>query len=121
MDHVVLSIWMKLSYYGRLLSGEGSRYTEDFTDGYGPEEIMRRKLTPGTYTVIANYFGKDSYIFSDETHLLLNVFTHYGSAKQEEQTVFATLMEHDEGKATEHTLATIEVSKSGEITVKPNK
>lgn len=106
-------------YYKRTLSTGGSRYTEDFTEGYGPEEIMRREITPGTYQVIANYFGKDRYIFSDETHVLLNIFTHYGHPDQEHHTVFATLKEKDKEQS-KVTLATIEVSKDGQIQVLPN-
>lgn len=75
----------------------GGQLTEDYTDGYGPEEFLLRKAVPGTYKVEVEYYDDNIQKLAWPVTLQLTIFTHYGSKreKKEEMTVQVT---EEEGK-----------------------
>ncbi len=68
----------KLTYTGGLMSN-------DFTQGYGPEEFLIRKALTGDYTVEVNYFGTQSQDMLAPVTLYLTFYTNYGKPDQKKQ------------------------------------
>eukprot|EP01130_Rhizamoeba_saxonica_P003984 TRINITY_DN1648_c0_g1_i2.p1 TRINITY_DN1648_c0_g1~~TRINITY_DN1648_c0_g1_i2.p1 ORF type:complete len:1848 (-),score=481.97 TRINITY_DN1648_c0_g1_i2:78-5597(-) len=59
----------------------GGLLSRDFTHGYGPEEYLLRTALPGTYDIKLKLFS--SFGRYTGTTILVNIWTHYGSANKE--------------------------------------
>ena len=71
-------------YYSHPLGRMGGRISRDCTQGYGPEEFMLKKATPGTYRVEADYYGDSRQDIAGEVTLTLTLQTGFGTAAQKE-------------------------------------
>jgi len=65
----------------------GGRMSNDFTNGYGPEEFMLRNAVDGNYTVEANYYGTYSQAMLAPVSLHLVFITNFGKPTQREKEV----------------------------------
>lgn len=95
-DNCDMDLWVtdprgEKCYYGHNRTSLGGRLSEDYTQGYGPEEFMLRRGFEGTYRVQVNYYGDHSQRVAGPTSLTLSFFTHYGSARQTRKDVTVRL------------------------------
>ena len=74
-------------YYGHRTTAMGGRLSHDFTQGLGPEQFLLKKAEKGRYKVEVNYFGDRQVRLAGETTLLVEVYTHYGTAQQQRSLV----------------------------------
>lgn len=91
-DNSDMDLWVtdpsgEKTYYGNRLSHQGGWMSNDFTGGYGPEEFLLRDAMPGKYRVEANFFGDRQQVVTGATTLNLQLFTAYGSPRQDAQSV----------------------------------
>ena len=61
-DNTDMDLWVTGSdgekcFYEHKLTNKGGRISDDFTQGYGPEEYMIKKADKGTYRIDVNYYG----------------------------------------------------------------
>ena len=92
------------AYYGNHLTKIGGLVSEDFMDGYGPEEYLIRRAVPGKYVVKAHYFGSSAVEILGEVCVQADVFTNFGRPNQTVQSLDFSLK--DEGD--EHVMGEIE-------------
>ena len=57
--------------------------SRDFTGGYGPEVFTIRRPLPGTYVVLANYFGDRRQSLTGPVTIQLEFQTRFGTATSE--------------------------------------
>jgi len=93
------------AYYGRQLTYQGGRMSNDFTGGYGPEEFSLRFAKPGTYTVRAEFYGHRQQIVAPSTTLMLRLTTAFGTPAQKDHEVVLRLS----GNGQKVTVGTFEV------------
>jgi Ca-activated chloride channel family protein len=74
-------------YYGHRFTEMGGRISHDFTQGLGPEQFLLKKAVKGRYKVEVNYYGDTQVRLAGETTLLVEVYTHYGTAQQQRSLV----------------------------------
>ena len=74
-------------YYGHRSTAMGGRISHDFTQGLGPEQFLLKKAEKGRYKVEVNYYGDSQVRLAGETTLLVEVYTHYGTAQQQRSLV----------------------------------
>ena len=74
----------------------GARFTADYTQGYGPEEVLLRKATAGEYSVIARYYGDRAQRILGPVTVQVEIYTHYGTDRQEKQELTLQLEEVDQ-------------------------
>src|SRR5688500_12069013 len=67
----------------------GGHLSEDFTDGYGPEQFLLKKAVKGKYKIQVHYYGENSAKIAGRTTLLAEIFTNY--ARNNEQRKLITL------------------------------
>jgi Flp pilus assembly protein TadD len=84
------------AFYGHPLSYQGGRVSPDNTEGYGPEEYSLKIAKPGKYRIEVNFYGHRQQILSDATTIQLDFFTHYGTKRQQKQSVTMRLKEAKE-------------------------
>lgn len=115
-DNTDIDLWVidpngERAYYGRQLTYQGGRMSNDFTGGYGPEEFVLRDAKPGTYTVKAEFYGHNQQIVAPATTLMLRLSTGFGTPAQKDENIILRLA----GKKEEVTVGTFVVG----VKVKP--
>jgi len=91
-DNTDIDLWVtdpngEKVFYGHNASYQGGRISRDFTGGYGPEEFILKSAKPGKYLVQAQFYGHRQQVVSGATTLQLNLFTAFGTARQQDQSV----------------------------------
>lgn len=74
----------------------GGRLSEDFIDGYGPEQFLLKKAPKGKYKIEVHYYGENGVKIAGKTTVLVEVFTNYG--RNTEQCRIITLQMEGEEK-----------------------
>ncbi len=74
-------------YYGNNRTKIGGRISNDFTDGYGPEQFMIKKAVKGKYKIEVNYYGDRQINISGPTTVTAEIYTHYASGKQQRKVI----------------------------------
>ncbi|MDN3586682.1 VIT domain-containing protein [Pedobacter aquatilis] len=74
-------------YYGNNRTKIGGRISNDFTDGYGPEQFMIKKAVKGKYKIEVNYYGDRQINISGPTTVTAEIYTHYASDKQQRRVI----------------------------------
>ncbi len=68
--------------YSYPLTRNGGRISNDFTQGYGPEEYMIRAAQHGTYHIQAHYYGDHRPTVNGKATLSIQLFKQYGTSLQ---------------------------------------
>jgi len=83
-------------YYSNNRTGNGGRISNDFTDGFGPEQFLLKKAVKGQYKIETNFFNEDQFTISGPTTLMAEIYLYYASGKETRKIV--TLQSGDNGK-----------------------
>lgn len=68
--------------YSYPLTANGGRISNDFTQGYGPEEYMIHAAKHGTYRIQAHYYGDHRPTVNGKATLSIQLFKQYGTSLQ---------------------------------------
>ena len=82
-------------FYSHKRSSSGGLISNDFTQGYGPEEYLVRKAIPGTYKVRVKYYANHAQRLLGPVTVKVDLITRFGRPDEKTQTV---LMRLDEAK-----------------------
>lgn len=74
----------------------GGRISNDFTQGYGPEEYLIRKAPKGRYRIQAHYYGNHRPTLSGKAILTVQFFQYYGTPYEVRRVITRRLGEVDE-------------------------
>lgn len=61
----------------------GGRLSNDFTQGFGPEQFLLKKAIKGKYKIKTNFFGERQNIVSGPTTVMAEVYLYYSDGRQE--------------------------------------
>lgn len=61
----------------------GGRLSNDFTQGFGPEQFLLKKAIKGKYKIKTNFFGERQNILSGPTTIMAEVYLYYSDGRQE--------------------------------------
>src|SRR5690606_35794998 len=84
--------------YSNSITDIGGMMTNDFTDGYGPEQFMLRRAIPGKYKIEVDYFGEDHVKIAGPTTVMAEVYTGWGTPQQQRQIIVLQLKGEREGE-----------------------
>ena len=109
-DNTDIDLWVvdpagEVCKYDHDRTVTGGRMSDDYTQGYGPEEFVIKNALPGEYTIKANYYGNSQQTLAGATTIQATITTHYGRPNEETQSV--TLRLREEGEVVE--VATVRV------------
>jgi uncharacterized protein YfaP (DUF2135 family) len=95
-DNCDIDLWVtdpsgEKCFYENKLTHLGGKISNDFTDGYGPEEFMIKKAIQGEYKVQANYYGTRSQSVLAPVNLHMIFITNFGKIDQKKQEVTVRL------------------------------
>jgi tetratricopeptide (TPR) repeat protein len=91
-DNTDVDLWVtgpdgEKCFYSNKLTRAGGRISNDFTQGYGPEEFMIRKAKPGLYKIEAHYYGSSSQSVLGKATLSVQFFKNYGTPQQKREEI----------------------------------
>lgn len=75
------------AYYAHNRTEHGGLVSRDITDGYGPEEYLIRKATPGPYAVKTKYFASHQQTVIGPSTVTATVFTDWGRPSQKQEVM----------------------------------
>lgn len=61
----------------------GGRLSDDFTQGFGPEQFLLKKAIKGKYKIKTNFFGERQNMLSGPTTVMAEVYLYYSDGRQE--------------------------------------
>lgn len=76
-----------ICFYNHNLTKNGGKMSQDFTVGFGPEQYMMKTNMEGIYEILANYYGSQSQSELMPVTVYADVFTDYGTQKQEHKRI----------------------------------
>jgi hypothetical protein len=87
-DNTDIDLWVvdpsgDKAVYSQPRTRTGGHMSRDFTGGYGPEVYTIRRPLPGTYVVMANYFGDRRQSLTGPVTIQLEFQTRFGTARSE--------------------------------------
>ncbi|MGE9312179.1 VIT domain-containing protein [Niabella sp. CJ426] len=83
-------------YYSYNRTSNGGRISNDFTDGFGPEQFLLKKAAKGEYKIETNFFNEDRFTITGPTTLMAEIYLYYASGKETRKIV--TLQSGENGK-----------------------
>lgn len=72
----------EVCYYAHRLTGCGGSCSQDFTDGFGPEEYKIREASPGEYKIMVNNFANRTQGEAMPVMVYVDIFADYGLSTQ---------------------------------------
>jgi hypothetical protein len=113
-NHTDIDLWVTdpngiKCFYHHPRTSSGGRISNDFTQGFGPEQFMLKTAGNGTYKVETNFYGEQQLTLSGPTAIMAEIYLYYSDGRQERQTV--TFQSGENGREEEGVLiATFEFS-----------
>ncbi|MBC7808960.1 MAG: DUF2135 domain-containing protein, partial [Akkermansiaceae bacterium] len=83
-------------YYSHNRTTIGGRMSDDFTQGYGPEEYFVRRNMGGKYRIRTNYYGSREQKITGGTTVQATVFTDWGRPTEKRQSLSLRLTKNKE-------------------------
>jgi len=84
------------SYYSHKETAGGGKFSEDQTEGYGPEQFLLKKAIKGKYKIEVDYYSDTQFKLSGPTTLMVEIFTHYGDVRQQRKILTLQLDKEEE-------------------------
>lgn len=100
-DNTDVDLWVtepnqEKCMYSYKLTSNGGRISNDFTQGYGPEEYLIRNAPKGTYRIQAHYYGNHRPTLSGKAILTVQFYQNYGTPYEVKREVTRRLSVVDE-------------------------
>jgi len=100
-DNTDVDLWVtepnqEKCMYSYKLTSNGGRISNDFTQGYGPEEYLIRKAPKGRYRIQAHYYGNHRPSLSGKAILTVQFYQNYGTPYEVKREVTRRLSTVDE-------------------------
>ncbi len=91
-DLTDMDLWVtepsgELCMYNHNRTTIGGMISNDFTQGYGPEEYCIRKAMKGQYKIQANFYGSRQQSLSGPTTLQAEIITNFGRPNEKRQAI----------------------------------
>lgn len=74
-------------YYQHKTTAAGGRISDDFTEGFGPEQFILKKATKGKYRIDINYYSDRQTTISGPTTIMAEIYLHYGMPNEEKRII----------------------------------
>ncbi len=89
---------MEKCYYSHKQSAIGGRMSNDFTQGFGPEQFLLKTGVKGTYRIQVNYYSDTQVTIAGPTTIMAEIYTHYGTANEEKKIITLQMQKGKQGE-----------------------
>jgi tetratricopeptide (TPR) repeat protein len=73
--------------YEHVLTSSGGRISQDFTNGFGPEQFMLKKAVNGTYKIETDFYSESQLTLSGPTTIMAEIYLYYSDNRQERKII----------------------------------
>ncbi|MEO7767611.1 MAG: DUF2135 domain-containing protein, partial [Ferruginibacter sp.] len=92
MNNTDIDLWVtdpngERCFYSHSSTEMGGRISNDFTDGFGPEQFMLKNAEKGKYRIEINYYGDRQVTLAGPTTIMAEIYLHYGMPNEEKRTI----------------------------------
>ena len=103
MSNTDIDLWVtdpngEKCFYSHSTTEIGGRISEDFTEGFGPEQFMLKKGIKGKYKIQIDYYSDTQATLAGQTTIMAEVYLHYGTTKEERKIVTLQMQKDKEGE-----------------------
>lgn len=81
-------------FYQNNSTAIGGRISDDFTEGFGPEQFILKKGVKGKYKIQMDYYSDAQVTIAGPTTIMAEIYLYYGTPK-EERKIIAMQMKKD--------------------------
>ncbi len=74
-------------FYSHKTTEIGGRISDDFTEGFGPEQFILKSGIKGKYKIQINYYSDRQVTIAGPTTVMAEIYLHYGTAKEEKKII----------------------------------
>jgi len=85
-------------FYSHKSTEIGGRISDDFTEGFGPEQFMLKTGIKGKYRIQINYYADRQVTIAGPTTVMAEIYLHYGTDKEEKKIVTLQMEKGKEGE-----------------------
>lgn len=93
-------------FYSHKTTEIGGRMSDDFTEGFGPEQFMLKSGIKGKYKIQINYYSDRQLTIAGPTTIMAEIYLHYGTDKEEKRIV---TLQMEKGKSGEVFIGEVEL------------
>jgi TonB-dependent SusC/RagA subfamily outer membrane receptor len=92
MNNTDIDLWVtdpngEKCFFSKPETSIGGRLSEDFTEGFGPEQFIIKKGIKGKYKVEIDYYGDTQITLAGATTIMAEIYLHYGTDKEEKRII----------------------------------
>lgn len=100
MNDTDIDLWVTDSkgekcYYSNNRTAIGGRLSDDFTEGYGPEQFLLKEAVKGKYKIQVHFYGQNNPKVAGKTTLQAEIYTNYGRPNQQRKLITLQLGEEE--------------------------
>lgn len=85
-------------FYSHKQTEIGGRMSDDFTEGFGPEQFMLKNGIKGKYKIQINYYSDRQVTIAGPTTIMAEIYLHYGTDKEQKKIVTLQMEKDKEGE-----------------------
>ncbi len=102
MNNTDIDLWVtdpngEKCFYSHQTTEAGGRISEDFTEGFGPEQFLLKKGLKGKYKIEIDYYGDTQVTLAGPATIMAEIYLHYGTNKEEKKIVTLQMQKDKEG------------------------
>jgi uncharacterized protein YfaP (DUF2135 family) len=85
-------------YYSHKSTAIGGRISNDFTQGFGPEQFIVKTGIKGKYKIQINYYSDRQVTIAGPTTIMAEIYTHYGTTSEEKKIITLQMQKGKQGE-----------------------
>lgn len=101
-DDTDIDLWVtdpnkEVCMYSHSSTEIGGRLSNDFTQGFGPEQFLLKKAVKGKYKIQTNFYSENQTGIAGPTAIMAEIYINYATGKQERKIVVFQNQKEDNG------------------------
>jgi len=102
MNNTDIDLWVtdptgEKCFFSNTETAMGGRISDDFTEGFGPEQFMLKSAIKGKYKIEIDYYGDTQMTLAGATTIMAEIYLHFGTDKEEKKIVTLQMQKDKEG------------------------
>ncbi len=85
-------------FYSHKTTEMGGRISDDFTEGFGPEQFLLKAGEKGKYRIQVNYYADRQVTIAGPTTVMAEIYLHYGMPNQEKKIITLQMQKDKTGE-----------------------
>ena len=103
MNNTDIDLWVtdpngEKCFYSNTKTAIGGRISDDFTEGFGPEQFLLKKGIKGKYKIEIDYFNDSQMTLAGPTTIMAEIYLYYGTDKEVKKIVTLQMEKEKEGE-----------------------